>query len=481
MGGASLKITFEKQGDIRILPVFPGNLPEEVSESTREWLTKGGRFAGKLGEVYADIAPGHENLILVGLGEREKLDYESLRTMAYKAIKAVSDLKIEQANFIIPEIPELADPLALKAILEGALQNEYAFDKYKTVAKPSEKPDLSICLEAEWMDGKAEILQEIETLMEGVTLARDLINEPPNVLTPVHLANYAKDTLEPLGVKVTIFDEEEIEHLGMEAFLSVAKGSGKPPRLIRMEYLPQGEEEKSLVLVGKGLTFDSGGYSLKPTKGMVDMKCDMSGAAAVIGAMYALAKNKGERNVVAVVAACENMISGYSYKPGDIIGSMSGKTIEVLDTDCEGRVTLADALYYAATECNPEAIVDAATLTGACVVALGSTYSGAVTNDESLFHDVKKASEAAGEPIWLLPSHDSYRDLIKGTIGDVKNYGDRWAGAITAGLFLEHFVNEVPWLHLDIAGTAFLSKPERYLPKGATGVMVKTFYELGKE
>lgn len=475
-----MKITFEKQGDIRILPVFADELPDEISEDTREWLTKSGNFTGKLGETYADIAPGSTNLILVGLGKRNKFDYDALRTMAYKALEIVDRLNIEQANFIVPEMNELADLNALRAIFEGALQNNYKFDKYKTEDKDKEKPDLSLCMEAQWIDGKEAVLEEMENIMEGVSLARDLINEPANVLTPDKLAQIAKEKLEPLGVKVTVYDEKEIEQLGMKAFLSVAKGSSNPPRFIKMEYLPEGDDKEAIVLVGKGLTFDSGGYSLKPTKSMVEMKTDMSGSASVIGALYALAKNKGEQNVVGLVAACENLISGFAYKPGDIVESMAGLTIEVDNTDAEGRITLADALYYAATEVNSKSIVDVATLTGACIVALGHVYSGAVTNNEGLYIELKNASEATGENIWMLPSHDIFREQLKGEFGDVKNVTERGAGTITAGLFLERFVEDKPWVHLDIAGTSYLKKAEGYLPKGATGVMVKTFYEFAK-
>lgn len=475
-----MKITFEKQGGIRILPVFADEMPDEVNRITQDWLKKHKLFLGKLGETYANISPEHENYILIGMGQRKEFNYDNLRTIAYQAMKTVSNLKIEQANFIIPEIKEFTDPLALKAIIEGALQNDYQFDKYKTLGKDDNKPDLSVCLEAEWMDGKQEILEEVEAIMEGITIARDLVNEPPSILTPDNLARIAKEKLEPVGITVTVYDEKEIRNLGMEGFLAVAKGSANPPRFIKMEYLPNGERERPLVLVGKGLTFDSGGYSLKPTKSMVDMKCDMAGAAAVIGAMYLLGKQKGIRNVVGLVAACENLISGNAYKTGDILTTMSGKTIEVLNTDAEGRITLADALYYAATNYNAKAIIDAATLTGACVVALGHTYSGAITNNEDLYTDLKRAADAAGEPVWLLPSHKSYRDLIKGEFGDLKNVVEGGAGTITAGLFLEHFVEDIPWVHLDIAGTAFLNKADRYLPRGATGVLVKTFYEFAK-
>lgn len=476
-----MKITFEKQGDIRILPMFTHDFPEDVQEDTKNWLQESGNFTGKLGETYVEVKPGTENMILVGLGPREKFDYDALRTMSFKALETVTKLNIEKANFIVPEMEELADPLALKAIFEGAMQNDYRFDKYKTEDKEIQKPDLSLCLEAKWMDGKEAILEEMQNVMDGVAIARDLINEPANVITPQTLAEKAEELLSPLGVKVTVYDEEEIRALGMTAFLSVAQGSSNPPRFIKMEYLPHGEDEPALTLVGKGLTFDSGGYSLKPTKSMVDMKTDMSGAASVIGAIYALAKNKGDKNVVGLIAACENLISGHAYKPGDIITTMAGLTVEVGNTDAEGRITLADALYYAATKVNSKKIIDVATLTGACIVALGHTYTGAITNNEGLYIEVKNASEAAGENIWMLPSHDHFREQLKGSFADISNITERGAGTITAGLFLEKFVEDKPWVHLDIAGTSWLTKAEGYLPKGATGVMVKTFYELGKE
>lgn len=474
-----MKITFEKQGEIKILPIFKGEKVKDLSKETQDWIESSKSFSGDLGETFALVAPGQENVVLVGLGKKEEFDYESIRTMSFKAMRFVEKLNVEQANFIIEEIPEFADPEAFKAILEGALQTNYSFDKYKTLDK-KEKVEAMICIEAQWCVDKEKYLEEVENMMEGVTIARNLVNEPPIYMTPDRLAQSAKELLEPLGVKVTIYDEKELEEMGMEGLLSVGGGSDNPPRFIKMEYTPQGDDEQNLVLVGKGLTYDSGGYSIKPTNSMVDMKSDMAGSAAVIGAMAALAKNKGTQNVTALVAACENLISGHAYKPGDIVGTMAGKTIEVLNTDAEGRITLADALYYGATKCNPRAIIDTATLTGAAVVALGSVFTAALSNDEELYLSFKKASENAGENIWLMPSHESYRDMIKGDLADIKNSVPGGAGMITAGMFLEHFVEDVPWIHLDIAGTSYLSKSDRYLPKGATGVMVKTFYEFAK-
>ncbi len=300
-------------------------------------------------------------------------------------------------------------------------------------------------------------------------------------MTPQALSEAAKSELEPLGIKVDIFNKNEIEELNMEAFLAVAEGSTNEPKLIVMHYNGDPDSKEKLALVGKGLLYDSGGYSLKPANSMITMHSDMAGSASVIATIKALAKNNVKRNVVGVVAACENMISGGAYKPGDIIGSMSGKTIEVLNTDAEGRLTLADALWYAATEVKADKIIDIATLTGACVVALGNINTGAITNNEELMNDVREASNLAGEPVWELPNNKEYKELIKGKFADLSNTGGRGAGTITAGLFLEEFVDNTPWVHLDIAGTSYLEKEASYLPKGATGVPVKTLYYLAKE
>ena len=299
------------------------------------------------------------------------------------------------------------------------------------------------------------------------------------VMTPTKFSLEAKNTLSKVGVSVEILNRAEIVDLGMKAFLSVAMGSDEEPRFVIMRYMPLGEDVKPKVLVGKGLTYDSGGYSIKPTSGMLSMHCDMSGAASVAGTMYALAKNKVQQNVIGVSALCENMISGKSYKPGDIIKSMSGKTIEIDNTDAEGRVTLADSLYFSATKLNPEYIIDMATLTGACIAALGFEYTGAVTNDSDLYMEFERAAKKAGEKVWLLPADDEFREAVKGKRGgDVVNSTGFGAGTVTAGMFLENFVEGKRWLHLDIAGTAFLPKEKGYLPKDATGVCVRSLYRM---
>lgn len=267
----------------------------------------------------------------------------------------------------------------------------------------------------------------------------------------------------------------------MHAFLSVARGSAKEPKFIVMSYEGNPQSKEKIALVGKGLTYDSGGYCLKTDSGMKTMHSDMAGSASVIGALKAIAKSKIKKNVVAIVAACENMISGDAYKTGDIIGSMSGKTIEVGNTDAEGRLTLADALWYASTVEKADKIVDVATLTGACVVALGHITTGAITNNESFMKDLKEASYISGENVWELPNFEEYKESYKADFADLSNMGKDGAGTITAGLFLSEFVNDTPWIHLDIAGTSYSSSERGYLPKGATGVPVKTLYYLVKE
>lgn len=271
-----------------------------------------------------------------------------------------------------------------------------------------------------------------------------------------------------------------MQEKGLLASYSVGKGSDNQPRFIVMEYLNDKDSNERLGLVGKGITYDSGGYSLKPSDSMKTMFDDMSGAATVIGSIYAMAKANLKANVVGCIAACENAVSGHSYKPGDIIGSLSGKTIEIDNTDAEGRVTLADSVYYTATELKATRVIDLATLTGACLIALGEVYTGAVTNNQEFLDEVVKSAKVSGERIWQLPTHPLLGKLNDSRVADIKNSGGRLGGTITAGMFIGEFVNNLPWVHLDIAGTAYLSSAYEYLPLGATGVHVKTLFNLVK-
>lgn len=474
-----MEILVGKGGDVEIVLVFKGEEPQKGKE-LYNYLSDKELFKSALGDTYSDISPKGENIVFLGLGEKEKLNVESLRRAFFKAAKELNKMKVESAFVSLKSLESISSNEIGLSISEGLLQAEYSFEKYL-----SEKKTF-LTLNKFYLDGQSNTeeiekgVSEAQNIINGVFLARDLVNEPAIVITPKELANTAKRELEAVGVEVEILGRDEIEALNMKAFLSVSKGSANEPQFIIMKWNGDKNSDKKLALVGKGLTYDSGGYSLKPTSGMVTMKTDMAGSASVIGAMKTIALSKVEKNVVGVVAACENLISGEAYKPGDVIGSMSGKTIEVLNTDAEGRITLADSLYYAATVVKADKIVDIATLTGGCVVAFGDVNTGAVTNNQELMDTVMEASKLAGEPVWQLPTNDEYKEALKGTIGDLKNSTGGSASALTAGLFLQEFVNDTPWVHLDIAGTSDLEKARGYLPKGATGVPVKTLYNLAK-
>lgn len=476
-----MKFLLEKGGDVRVFPINKDMVSIDDKNELYQYLKENDLFKGDLGEVYFDLDPKGNSSLFLGLGVEDELDTNSLRTAFYKAGKELMKSKVKSLSIDLKEFSslELRD-LAL-AITEGLLQSEYAFEKYLSKKKTTPSlEEIYFNLDKDKEDEVLEAILESENLIEGIFLTRELVNERSINMYPEILGKAAQDNLEDLGVKVTVYGKKEIEKLGMKAFLAVSEGSDKEPKFIVMEYKGNPDSDEKLALVGKGLTYDSGGYSLKPTPSMDTMFTDMAGSATVIGALKSIAKAKLKKNVVGIVAACENMISGGAYKPGDIIGSMAGKTIEVLNTDAEGRLTLADALWYASKEVQADKIIDLATLTGACVVALGRVNTGAITNNENLMRELKDASQLAGENIWQLPSNKEYKDLIKGDFADLKNVGGREAGTITAGLFLEEFVDNTPWVHLDIAGTSYLEKQTGYLPKGATGIHVKTLYYFVK-
>lgn len=477
-----MNFILEKGGEIEVILTFKDDDSITTHKELYNFVTKKAIFNGKEGEIYTNLNINDESVLFLGLGDEKKLDLQVLRKVFFKLGIELKKYKFETVGVTIPKFENLCYKRTNAAIAEGLLQSQYRFDKYKSNKK--EKTSLKEVYLDVLEDKKDKVkqgIEEIKNITEGIFLTRDLVNEPAINMYPEALSKAAIDNLEELGIKVDVFGREEIQNLGMVAFLAVAKGSEKEPQFIVMTYNGDESSEEKIALVGKGLTYDSGGYSLKPSASMVSMYSDMAGSASVIGAMKAIASSKLKKNVVAIVAACENMISGGAYKPGDIISSMAGKTIEVDNTDAEGRITLADALYYAATVVKADKIVDLATLTGACVVALGSVTTGAVTNDDSLMNEIYEASAEAGEYVWQLPSHDEYKEWIKSSVADIKNSGGRGAGAITAGLFLQEFVEDKPWVHLDIAGTSFISKGRGYLPKGATGVPVKTLYHFIKE
>ena len=470
-----------KGSNIKLITACENQETVETGKELFKFIKEKDFFKGELGETYGDFSLNGENILFLGLGKRDKVTLDSIRKAFFKAAKELTKYKVDQVEIEVKDQFNLKVNDLVGAITEGFIQSEYAFDKYISEKKDKTK------LEKVYIDiqdiKKEELeatIEETKNIMKGVFLSRDLTNERAINMYPKILANTAKESLEPHGVKVEIFGKDKIGELGMKAYLEVSKGSSKEPKFIVMSYEGDTSSDEKIALVGKGITYDSGGYSLKPSESMDTMHCDMGGAGTVIGAMKAISSSKLKKNVVGVVAACENMISGGAYKPGDIIGSMSGKTIEVLNTDDEGRLTLADALYYAATVVKADKIIDLATLTGACVVALGGINTGAISNNDDLMKDIKEASKLSGEPVWELPNNEEYEEFIKSEVADLKNIGGGGAGTITAGLFLKRFVNEKPWVHLDIAGTAYLDKDMGYLPKGATGVHVKTLYNMLK-
>lgn len=362
----------------------------------------------------------------------------------------------------------------LYAFVEGLNLGSYIFDKYITNKKTNEIEEIVL-------SGIDENIDEALLVSNYQKFARDLVNEPSNVIYPDTLAKLAKEECEKNGIDIEVFDEVEIENFKMEAFLSVARGSSNKPRLIVMRYMGNPQSDEILGLVGKGITYDTGGYSIKPTPSMLSMKSDMGGAASVIAAINAIAKLNIKSNVVGVCALCENSVSGNSYKPGDIIGSMKGKTIEVLNTDAEGRLTLADAVHFALSQEGATKIVDIATLTGAALVISSHVATPVVSNDDEFFEKLEKATQKTDEKMFRLPVYDEYKEFIKGKEADIKNTTSEGAGCITAGLFVGEFVDDKPWLHLDIAGTSMSKSAKNYVSYGATGAPVRTLIELAKD
>ncbi|MBS5824134.1 MAG: leucyl aminopeptidase [Clostridium argentinense] len=481
---------FDGLSDVKVIFIFQGmkevgkNLSDEVIKNSIAHVLEAEDFKATNGEILTVNLLRKEaptKLILAGLGEKENFEIEKLRKVTGKAIKEAIKLKAKSIDIHVGALKETESMNdAVKAISEVSVMSTYKFDTYKSEKKPVELETVNIL--ACNIDSYEDTIKEGIALGEGNIITRQLVNEPANVLFPRELANRAVQIGEKAGFEVEVYSEEEVEKLGMTSFLTVGKGSDKESVLIVMRYMGDNENKDNILgLVGKGLTYDTGGYSLKPSTGMDTMKSDMGGAGAVIGAMHTIAKMKLKANVVGVIASCENCISGGSYKPGDIIGSMAGKTIEVLNTDAEGRLTLADAVTYIIRNEKVSKVIDIATLTGAVLVALGNTATGVVSNNDEFYSLLDKASKITGEKVWRLPAFDEYKELIKSENADLKNTGGRNAGTITAGLFIGEFIEDKPWLHLDIAGSSWSSKPLDYITSGATGAGARILYQLVKE
>ena len=443
-----------------------------------------GDFRASSGErlvLYRHSDAGPERVLLVGAGARADLSSSRLRQVAGWAVERGRQLRLREVTVHVdPEWFSEAVQLdeAAQALTEGLVLGEWQFEELRSEEKADtvgRYEQAALLLPPASADSVAEAVERGRVVGAAQNYARELAVRPANIVNPRYLAEEAKRWGKEIGFEVTVLDVKALKKEGMSALLAVAAGSDEEPRFIAMEYRGAGGEAP-VVLVGKGVTFDSGGLSLKTATGMETMKYDMSGAAAVLGAMRAIAALKLPVNVVGLIPAVENLPSGHSLRPGDVIVSHSGKTIEVLNTDAEGRLILADALSYAARY-EPAAVVDIATLTGACVVALGEHAIGLMGTDQGLADELRAAAERSGERVWQLPLWDDYREQMKSEIADIKNAGGRAAGAITAATFLRAFTGPWPWAHLDIAGTAWAEKARPGQPKGPTGVGVRLFTE----
>jgi len=418
-----------------------------------------------------------ERLLLVGLGKRAELDDERLRQAAGNAVQALRSARV--ASFATALHLAAGTETALEAICEGALLGCYSFDQYKTKDKEErfsfENMTLLLPKDGNRKEAGARV-ERTAAVYRGVRLARDLVSQPGNIATPAFLSETARDLSVRHNLECRVYEFEELEKLGMNALLAVGRGSAEAARLIVLEYRGSGDGKRPVVLVGKGITFDSGGISIKPGAGMEEMKTDMAGGAAVLGAMQVAAELGLPLNLVGIIPTAENMPDGKAYKPGDVVTSLSGTTIEITNTDAEGRLILCDALHFA-RKYKPAVMIDLATLTGACVVALGHEASGLMGNDRRLVDALKRAGERCGERVWELPLWDGYGEVMKSDIADLKNAGSRDGGSITAGWFLKQFVGSARWAHLDIAGTAWCDKARPCCPKGASGVGVRLLIE----
>ncbi len=460
-----------------------------------------GEFKATLGELLLLHAPNGlkaERLLVVGLGKAKTLSVDEVRKGAGTAIRAAKPRSVREMAIAFPEDYALDDEhsenlpctLMSRCIVEGAEVAELDWDTYRSDRKDRSVISLTLVARESEETTNKEIqagFEEGKIIADAQNFARALVNEPGNVLTPTELGRRAKSMCDEVGLKCEVHSTEKMLELGMGAFHAVAKGSAEPPALVVMTYEPKLEKGKSLAkdapvlgLVGKGITFDTGGISIKPADGMDKMKYDMAGAAAMIGAMRAIAQLKPAVKVIGIVCSAENMPSGRAYKPGDVLTAMSGKTIEVLNTDAEGRLVLADGLHYAKTlGCTH--LINAATLTGACVVALGMINAGSFCNDEPTFEKFLDAMKISGEKFWRLPCTDDYKDQIKSQIADIMNTGGtRWGGAISAAMFLKEFAGDTPWVHLDIAGCAWNEEVKPWLAKGPSGIAVRSIIEWAR-
>ncbi len=456
---------------------------DQFTDGLLRKLATGGELTGKTLEMTLVHAPRGlkaARLLLVGAGKRDKFDAAILRRLAGAALRYLKSRSVKQFAFVLRE--NEAAEAAAQAVAEGALAANFEPDKYKTEKKDAKSIDSATLTGFSDQDRAAaeKGLARGRVIADAQNFARDLVNEPSNKLTPKILAEKAQAMAKEVGLSVEILDEKRIADLKMGALLSVAQGSVEPPRMMVLTYTPANPKPGGPVigLVGKAVTFDTGGISIKPSDGMEKMKYDMAGGATMLGVMRALAALKPNVRVICVVPSTENMPGGRAQKPGDIQTAMSGKTIEVLNTDAEGRLILADGIHYA-KQLGATHLIDAATLTGAIVVALSNINVGVFGSDQPFTDKLLASAKAAGEKMWQMPVDDDYREFIKGTVADIQNIGSgKGGGAITGAMFIKEFTGDSPWIHLDIAGTAWNDDAKPWLAKGPTGVALRTLVHL---
>jgi leucyl aminopeptidase len=467
------------QGKVRLLDKKSGGLIKDIIGT--------GDFEGRLFELSVRYTGGiipAKRIVLVGVGKKADFTTDRLRGAFATAARYARSLKIKEFS-TSPDFIFLNKPLVeiVRAIVEGVSLGLYQYTPFKTIDRDKIKTVKAFTI-IEEKEKAYNIIsaaaKEAEIVSSAVSFARDMVSAPGNEMTPSDMAREARKIAKRRNVKLKVLEEKEMHKIGMSAFLGVARGSEEPAKFIILEYRGGNKAESPVALVGKGLTFDSGGISIKPSEKMEEMKSDMAGGAAVMGAIMAAADLRLKVNAVGLIPATENLPGGRAYKPGDILKSLSGQTIEVLSTDAEGRLILADALTYAG-RFKPAAIIDLATLTGACVIALGEDVTGMMGTDEALKQNIRRAADATDERVWELPLWADYHEMIKSDVADYKNHGGRPGGAITAAAFLSKFVGNYPWVHLDIAGPAWLTKDKPYIPKGASGVGVRLMVQFLKD
>jgi leucyl aminopeptidase len=487
------------RADVLVLPLFDNEVsdkrkqPKALTQADKKLkglLLKTAAAEGFKGKAEQSLLMhshgklGASRVLLIGLGNRARFNPEVLRLAMGRAVKAANRLKVRSAAVLIPVVREAEG--GLRAIVEGFELGGYRYDRWRTTNKDEKAAPRVDKVTLLLPDGvkKEKAFEPTLSLAQRVATAtntaRDLVNEPAGTMTPTILTEHAKAVAKGAGLAIKVQGRKEIEALKMGMFLGVTRGSVEEPKLVQLSYVPADAEAAKrapLALVGKAITFDSGGLSLKTAEGMVDMKTDMAGAAAVISAMEVIAWLKPPFPVHAFFGACENMPSGNAYRPGDILVSRLGKTVEITNTDAEGRLVLGDVLALA-NELKPAAIVDLATLTGACIVALGNYIVGAFGEDDTLMWSVLESARAAGEELWRMPVTELQRDALRSEVADMKNSGERWGGSINAALFLKEFTGDTPFVHLDIAGPSQSPRERGYFSKGATGVGVRTLVEL---